>query len=42
MLTKGDPAYRYDGDLKVESEKIIVTVPLVPNRDINQILILRT
>lgn len=37
-----DPAYRYDGDLKVESEKIIVTVPLVPNRDINQILILRT
>lgn len=34
-------AFQYDGDLKIEGEKIIVKLPLLPNKDINKILSLR-
>lgn len=34
--------YQQDGDLKIECEKIVVKLPIVPNRNIQQILSLRT
>jgi len=37
-----DLAYWQDGDLKMECEKIIVKLPIIPNKDINAILNLRT
>ncbi len=37
-----DWAYRQDGDLNMECEKIIVKLPIIPNNDINKILNLRT
>jgi hypothetical protein len=37
-----DRAYRQDGDLNMEGEKIIVKLPIIPNNDINKILNLRT
>jgi hypothetical protein len=37
-----DWAYQQDGDLKMECEKIIIRVPIKPNRHIDQILKLRT
>jgi GDP-D-mannose dehydratase len=37
-----DGPYKRDGDLKVECEKIIVKLPILPNKDINIILSLRT
>ena len=37
-----DWPYQQEGDLQMECEKIIVRVPIRPNRDIDQILKLRT
>lgn len=34
--------YQNEGDLKMECEKVIVKIPIVPNQDINQIISLRT
>jgi hypothetical protein len=34
--------YEHDGDLRVESESIIVTLPIIPNKDISKIMSLRT
>jgi hypothetical protein len=34
--------YHNAGDLKIECEKVLVKIPIVPNRNINQILSLRT
>jgi hypothetical protein len=34
--------YQQDGDLKVETEKIIVKLPIIPNSKVDQILRLRT